>query len=448
MLGSGLVAPASNRRVLSGATAILLCFTVLEGSVQTWVEELIGSGTAIWVSAVGYALFPSELVVLFVLPLGYLALALRSATSRILRDPLVGLIFCLVTLGLIHAIRGQAQYGTGLAFSQFKVSFFRFLLVPLFIWVGINIDLAALYRRLLWFGLVLSFVLIALALGRVNTGGVYGPSEVGSVTGGMLLVLCLLFGLADGLLSRKFGRVAAALVILVAIVIPLQKPVLATLAVSVVTLLFAMGWAKASTLGSAGALFSSLRPVLVIGLLVVVVMVATIAIGGDDATSYVGNRFLKWNAIEAVPDLSSGRFEMWKWSVEQFVLSPVLGSGLGLLFDSSQKALPVHNEYLSVLYQTGMVTFVIYLAVLVGSTRRLAAATRLAFRLNRRDASVGVTSLSWIVSLLVSNLFGHMTGVQSTSLVFFSLMGLTLGWASALLRNRVPRVAPRRTLLC
>lgn len=66
---------------------------------------------------------------------------------------------------------------------------------------------------------------------------------------------------------------------------------------------------------------------------------------------------------DAVNGGATGRFALWKQAVGMWLDSPIFGHGMSAFYDRYQGA--VHNSYLQVLAETGVVGFAFYLAVIV-----------------------------------------------------------------------------------
>lgn len=66
---------------------------------------------------------------------------------------------------------------------------------------------------------------------------------------------------------------------------------------------------------------------------------------------------------DAVNDGATGRFTLWKQALEMWLDSPIFGNGMSAFYDRYHVA--VHNSYLQVLVETGVVGFVLFLAVIV-----------------------------------------------------------------------------------
>lgn len=69
----------------------------------------------------------------------------------------------------------------------------------------------------------------------------------------------------------------------------------------------------------------------------------------------------------AVQDGATGRFDLWKQAIDIWLESPVFGSGMSSFYDRYHGA--VHNSYLQVLAETGLVGFLLYLMVIVAAVR-------------------------------------------------------------------------------
>lgn len=69
----------------------------------------------------------------------------------------------------------------------------------------------------------------------------------------------------------------------------------------------------------------------------------------------------------AVQEGATGRFDLWQQAIDMWLESPVFGSGMSSFYDRYHGA--VHNSYLQVLAETGLVGFLLYLMVIVTAVR-------------------------------------------------------------------------------
>lgn len=69
----------------------------------------------------------------------------------------------------------------------------------------------------------------------------------------------------------------------------------------------------------------------------------------------------------AVQEGATGRFDLWEQAIDMWLESPVFGSGMSSFYDRYHGA--VHNSYLQVLAETGLVGFLLYLMVIVTAVR-------------------------------------------------------------------------------
>lgn len=71
----------------------------------------------------------------------------------------------------------------------------------------------------------------------------------------------------------------------------------------------------------------------------------------------------KVNKLAEMGDISNGRFEIWKFAIDKWYENPILGIGLKKI--QSIIGLDVHNTYIQILAETGLIGFVIFIIALV-----------------------------------------------------------------------------------
>jgi O-antigen ligase len=173
-----------------------------------------------------------------------------------------------------------------------------------------------------------------------------------------------------------------------------------------------------------GAIFAArkqMKHVLVVGVVALILAALTAAVG----LAALQERFgVNWQTM------AQGRLMVWKESFAAIRDRPLLGSGLGafgILYPryrttpSSLNWTEAHNDYLQVLFETGIVGLALTIWFVVSLAR--AALPRL---LDTRDPDFGVTlgAALGIFGMLVHSLFDFNMQIPANAMLFFLLCAL------------------------
>ncbi|MDQ6836647.1 MAG: O-antigen ligase family protein [Actinomycetota bacterium] len=169
------------------------------------------------------------------------------------------------------------------------------------------------------------------------------------------------------------------------------------------------------------------------GSLVVVVLIASVALSGTIARQY--QRFLRPAPAGSTTDLrtrltdpaNDGRIELWREAWHQFTASPLLGRGAGTFANtwaikrsSSQQVQNVHNLYLEVLDELGLVGFallaVAVLAILIGP----------AARARGPDRPLYAAIFAVLLAMALHNTIDWDWQMPAVTVIFFALGGAAL----------------------
>ena len=423
-------------RLLEWAFVLGFFGLAMEGLLKRWFEQLLTTGGAFWLGPIPYLFFPSELVsILILVPL--LAIALLAQGARLTRQAWFGLIVFLSIYGLLH-LWLDSKYSTvnvpgTTMFSEYKGMVARMAFVPGAYIAAFRISPVHMQALIIRAGLAGALVSIALSslglLDAIPRGDALSPN----FTGCQILLFPAALSFWQGILQPSAVRWGLTGFLMLAALLPLEKPAISTTAI----LLFI-----SMTLGLALPILRTPRAApLALGKGVVfaaaclsaiaVLFAAALLFNDGQGLEYLEERFFKTAVADNSRDVSSGRFEMWRWGFEQWTESPLLGKGFGHEFigetlSGELTRVSVHQEYINVLYKLGLVGFVPYCWILWIAARRILLSIRDA---STEQAVVLLAGLSWLLSLMSTNLFGHTTAVQSMGLVFWPAMGLLIGWA-------------------
>lgn len=77
------------------------------------------------------------------------------------------------------------------------------------------------------------------------------------------------------------------------------------------------------------------------------------------STNILSSVLEKISLVSSMGDTSNGRIELWKKALEEFYNSPIWGVGLKSIY--KQIGFDVHNTYLQILAETGIIGFIVFL---------------------------------------------------------------------------------------
>lgn len=249
-----------------------------------------------------------------------------------------------------------------------------------------------------------------------KTDSLFGASWKGTY----VLILPYLAAFARSIAGEKNARFAL-IVLFCGILAPLLKPVLAAFIFANFMMLF-----LAFRLRMFGGDIRIGKSFMVVVILLVVGGIGgSIIFGlGDDAASrYLVDRIFKGGG--GGKDLSGGRLEMWAdclgiWK-ENFVFGTGLGRRLyGVSSDGIPFALPVHNLYVQILMETGLVGLLILMLAIFGWVRR-------SFRTLNWEASSErqwprLAIISWVLTILLTAFYGEPLANMPLAFLFWMML--------------------------
>lgn len=399
--------------------ALFYCILILEGSFKLVIEDKLYLGGAFWTEFLPIKLFPSEVLTYFLaLPISMLMIPWVLQKTMASKWTLISALY--FTYGLFCMWIGLRNGAQNNAYSYFKVFHFKILLLPLFVALASWVDFDKMCKLIWSFAVIFSvyvniYGLFMIQQGMISQKDMYSAN----FTGLQLMLLPCVFGFYEYYQSGKLRWAIGSALLVSAIIIPLEKPAISSLVIAVILawslFTFNAAFISMNKRANATRFILGAGVFLVLGFLITYVSLN--AAGGSEWLEYIEQRFLKVGT--KYQDVSSGRFEMWAWAMGQWLDSPVIGQGIGIIYSSENQTIGVHNAYIEALYTTGIVGFLFYLSWLYIPICSLYGSLR---RLQGRQSSAAFTFLVWLGVLILSNAFGAITAVQSMSSAFFMIM--------------------------
>jgi O-antigen ligase len=265
-----------------------------------------------------------------------------------------------------------------------------------------------------------------------------------------------------GLHANEFGAMFAVGVILLMFMIPVVKGLFYRLVLSgiagivlvALALTFSRGGYVALMLGATYFVISQRRVRLAFGALVLFVMIALAApqtiwdramVGISDGNSNVTSSRLQDD------ELTAGRFWLWRQTFPAFYNGPVLGSGIasqawsGAAKSGLIHTIHTHNLYLSILYDVGLLGFVLVISFFMYVYRTFKT---LAQRPDLPPVLVAAFRGS-AVSMLGLGVFGFTNGLfwpQTWQVYMWIMFGIAMAYLTEAERTSL-RIFPARSVL-
>lgn len=247
-------------------------------------------------------------------------------------------------------------------------------------------------------------------------------------------------------LSRGGRGIAMVILLAASVLAPLNKPVVATFFVATVLCLFL--YMYFTLRNKLVGIIKSQRAVIlvVIGLSTMVFLGA--GLKGGAGLAFIRERFLKESATVSKRDVSTGRFDTWRYSFGEVKSHPLLGKGMGTrvpVYGSSKKSdLAYHNYWIKMLVETGIPGFSIIVIAFSLWSRRAWKTLRDESSLERFWPRVALVTFVWAMALI--SLAGEYLGNYTLAYMFWTALALEAAAHSRLLRMTVapPYVRNRR----
>ena len=413
--------PQQYSSAVTFVSALIYCLLIVEGSFKVYLENRFIENSAFWTSFLPINLFPSEVLLYFIgIPVSLLLLPWVLQQRATTEWTALSALYFVYS---VYCLRNGMGNGAGNnAFTYFKAFYFKIFLLPLFVALAIKTEKREMMKTVWGFSSAFSIYVSVYGLLMITEGNIANKDPLSAnFTGLQLLLLPMLYGFYEYYVTGKSRWALGSALIAVAVVIPLEKPAISSLAVGVVCAwsLFIFNQALQAAPSSGGK--SAVRFVLGASVILVLGLVVAYSVlnisGGNEWVEYIEQRFLKVGLKN--DDISSGRFDMWAWAFNMWLSSPIVGHGIGVLYHGQESAVGVHNMYLEVLYTTGLAGFLMYMLWTFSPIMKLYV--RLKIQAYSHD-SFSFPLLVWLCTMLFSNLFGNTTSVQSMSSAYFMMM--------------------------
>ena len=238
--------------------------------------------------------------------------------------------------------------------------------------------------------------------------------------GTYILILAYLAVFARTIAGRKTAPLAM-IILFCGILAPLQKPVLATFAFANLLLLFLAFRVRRS----GGDIRIGKTFILIIILLIIGAIGGSIifGLGNEAASRFLVERILKGGGEGK--DLSGGRLRMWADCLGIWTEHPVLGTGLGHRLygmgeDGIPFALPVHNLYIQILMETGLMGFLTLILAVGGWFHR--ASKTLTWETSSDRLWPRLVIITWVATMLFSVLYGESLTIMPVAFIFWMML--------------------------
>lgn len=414
--------PLSYSRIAEWFVLILWVLMCLEGLLNRYIEPVVKERSAFWARLTPWLLMPSDVLfygLIFWILLLVVLLGRRSGyrTSRG-----IGLLIALLVFGAFGAIHGKIAGAEGnLWLEDLRQICLRAIFVPLFCILATSIRLekmAKVFCRICVILAIYNGIMGILKLLQLIEPYRYGHSFSGEV----VLILAFSFILVRFMLTGK-GSKFIMVVLAFGIVLPLRKTSLGSFVIALFLCPFISWW-----FGKRQGFIIYLRSIklmVVLGVMVTIMMYFALTIGGGEGKRYLAQRWLKTHVGTASRDITSGRLAAYQWGLEQWTQHPFLGTGFGfrktIVTEHEVRTIIVHSLPITILFETGLIGFLIFYTVFVIWFRRI-------YRFFRTAPDVIalwplVAMFSWVMTVLIACLFGRMIAYGPIGFMFWICIG-------------------------
>lgn len=357
-------------------------------------------------------------------------LHIRDKQGKVLTySPLNRYIFILIIFSFLSYVVGTVYWGQGNPFDFINYRFIHwknFVMLPILYLMAVNLVKTKKEISLVIFIMVIILFLADMHFyadmeGRnlsmyrkdLRQGGIFpdlGANELAAFHAHFIFIpLALLF-----YEKRKFFKIMYLSVFLFTL-----YPIL---------FLFSRGAYFATF---TGLLFLGIKKSKVLVVCLVLLMVSWVTI----LPSAVVERINMTETETGLDHSSSKRLEYWQLGIAQFMRNPVIGVG----FDTSQffRGGDLHNEYVEILAEQGIIGLWVFLSLLF-----LSFSNGLWLHKNARDdfsKGLGLAVCAVVIACLVTNFFGDRWTYMELSAFLFVLMAITCNSKALVLSERSSR---------
>lgn len=113
----------------------------------------------------------------------------------------------------------------------------------------------------------------------------------------------------------------------------------------------------------------------------------------------------KNDSLLEMGDISNGRFELWTLAMEKFYLKPIFGYGIKNIY--SDIGLDVHNIYIQILAETGLVGFLVFMCAIFYTFYKSSKILNYVVKTNSSDKPLIIFAYLLQLYLLIYGFFGN-----------------------------------------
>jgi len=405
-----------------------LFIPLFEGKFYNFFSNMAESRSFILFRLTPWNLVPTELYFVgpgFFLGLLIYLMARRPDRVQVRGQMLLYIYWIILAIGVLHGLTRGTQAWLG---------DFRSFLLPSLVtfWAVVLADVARIdvvFNRLIRVAAVLALVHAAGAGLMYAHGGYQDETSLLSIEWRGCYVLLFYYCLAFARTVGSDRKTPVSLICLaLGLVVPLYKPVLATF-VATNFILFVLAMRSGRRFGNT-RIGSVLLTLFLVGGVGAVALNFAMSLGRGYGKEQLLNRIFKYNQSYADRDVSGGRVGMWMHCLEEFAGSPAIGVGLGARFVVARTdkimTIPIHNLYIQLLYQTGLVGFVPLAIIAVIWLAR--AYGTLAWEEERSRYWPRLGCFAFVLSVLLSSCYGDSLGVRAIAYTFWFAIAIET-WA-------------------
>ncbi|MCB9849348.1 MAG: hypothetical protein H6817_01435 [Phycisphaerales bacterium] len=397
---------------------------IFEGKFNDAIDLMVSTRSLIIFRLTPYNLVPTEL---FFCGIGFFIGMIIWLTGRRPENPPVRGVYSLFVYCVVIAV--WVVYG----FLQGRSSWLtdaRSFLVPVAVvpWVATlahRIRVDVVYARLIRLGAVLAVLnAIGGALFFVRAGFVpEGSWLAASFRGEYVLLFCYLMAFARTIGSSK--KTPLSLIALaMGLLMPLHKPVLFAFMIANVALVV-LALKTGRRFGNV-KIGGTLLTIVLLGGVGLVGVGGALSLGRGFGKEYLLNRIFKYNQSMRDRDVSGGRIGMWTECLERWVDNPIIGRGMGdrLTIKKTKgiAILPIHNLYIQLLMQMGIVGLLPIIAVAVIWLTRSLGTLSWETSLERYWPRLGAAA--YILTILAGSSVGDVLAIKCIAILSWMVVAI------------------------
>lgn len=422
---------------LTGCFAFLLIDAVFQGFIASYA----GSDRYLIYRVTGYAIMPTEVYFLSIGMLIGLAIFL-AGRGGLGRAPTLGLWGFVAYWGihLIGAVIGWRR-GNPFWYVDFRMLALTSIVAPWVAVLGQSVRLDVVCIRVIRIALPLAIINAARGY-QFIVAGAHWTSRLREdrlalglqITGdhALTLVYCLALSRC---LARGGRGLWSVLILAAGVVLPLNKPCVAGFVIATILAVLICG--RASITNRLVSLKRSTLSVMAVALVVLIIAAAVLSLGGGAGADFLQKRFFKSHVDISKRDLSTGRIAAWRYGLNRWKSSPVVGQGLGTRVPSGSGLrrpwMVYHNQWLKLLIETGIVGFGIVTGAFVLWLRRAYRALKLESRMERFWPRIAF--VAFVCTMGLNSMVGEPLESYTLGYVFWFVIALEAAAHTQVLRG-------------